>query len=88
VNGIAGVGGRAYVVAHPNHGNFPRAEKEFPIDGEESEFLTPFTYHLPAQLLIMHLSRRMGQDPYALRRADGYKLIRHGVVLADSSTLS
>ncbi len=88
VEGIAGVGGRAYVVAHPGIGSFPLATKEFRIDGELSEFLSSFTYHLPAQLLVMHLCRILGQDPYALRREDGYKLIRHGAILADASKLA
>jgi len=88
VEGIAGVGGRPLVVASPGHGSFPLALKEFRLAGSDNEFLGAFTYHLPAQLLILHVARQLGHEPSALRRADGYKLIRHGVVLADSSTLS
>lgn len=87
VEGIHGVGGRAFVVAHPDQGNFPQAEEIFRIGGESDEFLSAFTYHLPLQILILHLSSMAGVDPYALRRADGYKLIRHGVVLEDVAGL-
>ena len=87
VEGIAGAGGRAYVVAHPDFGEFESAQQTFRISGEASEFLAPFTYHLPEQLLIMHLSGQMGQDPYALRRADDYRLIRHGSVRSNASDL-
>jgi glucosamine--fructose-6-phosphate aminotransferase (isomerizing) len=88
VEGIADAGGRAYVVTHPGGGSFSSAEKVFRIDGEKNEFLSPFTYHLPAQLLVMHVSRLLGGDPSALRRADNYKLIRHGAILTDSSKLA
>jgi glucosamine--fructose-6-phosphate aminotransferase (isomerizing) len=88
VEGITGAGGRAIVVAHSNHGKFPSATGEFRLSGSESEFLNAFTYHLPAQMLILHLARELGVEPYALRRADGYQLIRHGVVLDDTHKLS
>jgi glucosamine--fructose-6-phosphate aminotransferase (isomerizing) len=80
VEGIADAGGRAIVVANSGFGHFPRALTEFRIDTANDEFLTPFTYHLPAQLLILYASLMGGVEPFALRRADGYRLIRHGVV--------
>ena len=88
VEGIHGVGGRAFVVAHPDRGTFPQAAREFRLAGDSDEFLSAFTYHLPLQLLILHLAARVGVDPFALRRADGYKLIRHGVVLDRTDTLA
>ncbi len=88
VEGIHDVGGRAIVVAHPEHGRFPLAHRNFPISGSSDEFLSPFTYHLPAQMLILHLARLRGHEPFALRRADGGKLIRQGVVLESARSLA
>ena len=87
VEGIHDVGGRAIVVAHPGSGQFPLAHSVFRLPGSGNEFLSSFTYHLPAQLLILYLARLQGHEPFALRRADGYKLIRHGVVLSDTGSL-
>jgi len=87
VEGIRGAGGRSLVVAHPDYGSFPGAMAEFRIADSGNEFLSAFTYHLPAQLLIMHLARQLGHEPYALRRADGYKLIRHGIVRENTNGL-
>jgi len=81
VEGIHEVGGRALVVANPFHGSFPKAHRTFYIPGVANEFLSAFTYHMPAQMLILYLASLRGEEPFALRRADGYKLIRHGVVL-------
>ena len=88
VAGIHEAGGRAIVVAHASTGQFPLAHATFRIPLPASEFLSAFTYHLPAQLLILYLARFSGQQPFALRREDGYKLIRHGVVLKDSGSLA
>jgi glucosamine--fructose-6-phosphate aminotransferase (isomerizing) len=88
VEGIVGAGGRAIVVAHPEHGRFPDAWKSFTIPGSTSEYLSPITYHLPAQLLVLHIARQLGREPFALRRKDNYKLIRQGVVLSDPRSLS
>jgi glutamine---fructose-6-phosphate transaminase (isomerizing) len=88
VEGIHGVGGRAIVVAHAAHGRFPLANNAFRIDGMEGEFLSAFTYHLPAQMLILYLARLRGHEPFALPRADGNRLIRHGVVLKDTGSLA
>lgn len=88
VRGIVIAGGRAIVVAHPDHKNFPGASRCFDIPGSYDEFLSPLTYHLPAQLLVMHLARQAGGEPTALRRHDGYWLIRQGVVRTDPRSLS
>jgi glucosamine--fructose-6-phosphate aminotransferase (isomerizing) len=87
VEGISGVGGRAIVVGHPDHGVFTKAMMEFRLADTGDEFLSAFTYHLPAQMLILHLARQRGHEPFALRRADGYQLIRHGVVRNDARKL-
>jgi hypothetical protein len=39
-------------------------------------------------MLILYLASLRGAEPFALRRADGYKLIRHGVVLASTKGLA
>ncbi len=88
VGGIAGVGGRAIVVAHPHRGEFPHAAREFRLRTSPDEFLAGFTYHLPTQLLILQLSRLAGVDPFALRRSDAGKLIRGGVLLTDLDRLA
>jgi glucosamine--fructose-6-phosphate aminotransferase (isomerizing) len=88
VEGIHAVGGRAVVVAHAAHGLFPLANSTFRIDGVDGEFLSAFTYHLPAQILILYLARLRGHEPFALRRADGNRLIRNGVVLTDTGSLA
>ena len=42
--------------------------------------LTPLVYHVPVQLLVLHLARLGGVDPTPLRRRDEYQLIRKGAV--------
>jgi len=88
VEGIAGAGGRAIVIGHPDHGAFTKALMEFRLADAGNEFISAFTYHLPVQMLILHLARLRGVEPFALRRADGYQLIRHGVVLTDARKLA
>ncbi len=88
VEGIHDVGGKAIVVAAPGSEEFPLAHSIFRIAETTDEFLSAFTYHLPAQLLILYLARLRGHEPFALRRADGYKLIRHGVVRDDTRGLT
>jgi glucosamine--fructose-6-phosphate aminotransferase (isomerizing) len=88
VKGIADAGGRAIAVSHPEHGEFPDAWRSFLAQGHASEYLSPITYHLPAQLLVLHIARQLGHEPFALRRQDDYKLIRQGVVLNDLRSLS
>ena len=76
------------MIADPDHGTFPRAAQTFRLPGERDEFLSAFTYHLPLQMVILHLSSLAGVDPFALRRADEYKLIRHGGVLENPDALA
>jgi len=80
VEGIAGAGGRAVVVGHPAHGRFPKAHARLDLPGELPEVLTPVTYHVPAQLLVLHLARLAGVPVTPLRRQDDDWLIRKGVV--------
>ena len=87
VEGIAGAGGRPVVVASPGHGRFPKAFYRFDVPGVEDEFLSPLTYHLPSQLLVLHLARLAEVPLTPLRREDEYFLIRKGVVLNDGGGL-
>ena len=80
VAGIAAAGGRAVVVGHPAHGRFPGAHARLDVDLETPELLTPLTYHVPVQLLVLHLARLGGVPHIPLRRQDDYRLIRGGAV--------
>lgn len=82
VEGIGDAGGRAIVVAHPAHGRFGKAHARLDIPGDVHELVTPLTYHVPAQLLVLHLARLAGLPLIPLRRDDDYRLIRKGSVRA------
>jgi glutamine---fructose-6-phosphate transaminase (isomerizing) len=88
VAGIAGAGGRAVLVGHPAHGRFPEAHARLDLPVELPEILTPVTYHVPAQLLVLHLARLAGVPVTPLRRQDDYWLIRKGVVRATPGGLT
>jgi glucosamine--fructose-6-phosphate aminotransferase (isomerizing) len=88
VEGIAGAGGRAVVVGHPAHGRFPKAHARLDVPGETPELLTPLTYHVPAQLLVLHLARLAAVPVTPLRRQDDYWLIRKGAVRETSRDLA
>jgi glutamine---fructose-6-phosphate transaminase (isomerizing) len=88
VQGIAGAGGRAVVVAHPAHGHFPKAHARLDLPAATPEVLTPVTYHVPAQLLVLHLARLIGVPVIPLRRQDDYWLIRKGAVRETSRDLT
>jgi glucosamine--fructose-6-phosphate aminotransferase (isomerizing) len=88
VEGIAGAGGRAVVVGHPAPGRFPKAHARLDLPGETPELLTPLTYHVPTQLLVLHLARLAGVPVTPLRRQDDYWLIRKGAVRETSRGLA
>ena len=88
VAGIAGAGGRAVVVGHPAHGRFPGAHARLDVAVETPELLTPVTYHVPVQLLVLHLARLAGLPLIPLRRQDDYWLIRGGALRPTSAGLS
>jgi glutamine---fructose-6-phosphate transaminase (isomerizing) len=87
VEGIAGAGGRAVVVGHPAHGRFSNAIARLDLPEETPELLTPVTYHVPTQLLVLHLARLAGVPVIPLRRQDAYWLIRKGAVRDSPSGL-
>jgi glutamine---fructose-6-phosphate transaminase (isomerizing) len=80
VAGIAGAGGRAIVVTGAGAARTPKAWSRIDLPDETDELLTPVTYHVPAQLLAMHLARRAGVAVTPLRRPDDYQLIRKGAI--------
>ena len=88
VAGIAAAGGRAIVVGHPAHGRFPEAHARLDVAVETPELLTPVIYHVPVQLLVLHLARRAGVPTIPLRRQDDYWLIRGGAVRTTPAGLS
>lgn len=88
VDGIAGAGGRAVVVAHPAHGRFPKAHARLDVPCDVPEGLTPIVYHVPAQLLVLHLARMMNVPLTPLRRRDDYGLIRKGAVRETAAGLA
>jgi len=81
VTGIAGAGGRAIVVTDQAKAAFPEATACFDLNlGGVDEFLSPMAYHLPAQLLVLHMARRAGVTHIPLKRPDGAFLIAKGLV--------
>jgi glucosamine--fructose-6-phosphate aminotransferase (isomerizing) len=80
VTGIAGAGGRAIVVTERPDAVFPEAAARFDLALPISEFLSPMIYHLPAQLLVLHMAQRAGITHIPLKRHDGAFLIAKGIV--------
>jgi glucosamine--fructose-6-phosphate aminotransferase (isomerizing) len=78
--GIAGAGGRAVVITTPGQGQFRKALARIDVPPPVDELLTPILFHLPAQLLVLHLAERAGIRELPLRRQDEYWLIRKGLV--------
>jgi hypothetical protein len=52
------------------------------------ELLAPVLYHVPVQLLVLHLARLAGVPVIPLRRQDDYWLIRGGAMQATGTRLS
>ncbi len=76
--GIARAGGRAIVVAAEDDGGFPGAEAVLAVGAGHGEPITPLLYHLPPQLLVLHMARLRDCPHIPLRRDDDYELIRGG----------
>ena len=77
VAGIARAGGFAVTVGP---GEAAGAGARLAVAEVLSELLTPLLYHVPVQLLVLHLARLVGVDPTPIRRVDDYELIRGGIV--------
>jgi glucosamine--fructose-6-phosphate aminotransferase (isomerizing) len=67
---------------------FPEAVARFDIGGDANEFLSPMVYHLPAQLLVLHMARRAGVTHIPLKRPDGAFLIAKWLVRDSTQGLS
>jgi len=88
VAGIQGAGGRAIVVNAGAERAFPQPFARVDLEYEIEEWLSPLVYHLPAQLLVLHMAARAGVDHIPRRRTDDGWLIAKGIVLESASTLS
>jgi glucosamine--fructose-6-phosphate aminotransferase (isomerizing) len=80
VRGIGTAGGRAIVVHSCSDADFPHAHHTVDLGYEIDEWLSPLTFHLPAQLLVLHMAVRAGVPHIPLRRVDGTWLICKGIV--------
>ena len=74
LQGIAQAGGFAVAVGPDAAGD------RLAIPVEVPELLSPIVYHVPVQLLVLHLARLGGVTPTPIHRTDGYRLIRKGIV--------
>ena len=77
VAGIARAGGVAVTVGP---GNPAGARDRLEVATALPELLTPLHFHVPVQLLVLHLAHLVGVDPTPIRRVDDYELIRGGIV--------
>ena len=71
VQGIGDAGGRAIVVNAGSEIAFPPAFARVDLGYSIDEWLSPLIYHLPAQLLVLHMAARAGIDHIPRRRVDG-----------------
>jgi glucosamine--fructose-6-phosphate aminotransferase (isomerizing) len=85
--GIAGAGGRPIVVTENSLAAFPEAAARFDLASSADEWISPLLYHLPAQLLVLHMARRAGIDSIPLKRKDGAHLIAKGIVRESAAGL-
>jgi glutamine---fructose-6-phosphate transaminase (isomerizing) len=88
VTGIQGAGGRAIVVNAGAECTFAQPFARVDLGYEIDEWLSPLLYHLPAQLLVLHMAARAGVDHIPRRRADEAWLIAKGTVLDSAASLS
>lgn len=86
VTGIRSAGGRSLLVTNSTE-RFEDAELTFRIEKPADELLTPATFHIPCQLMTLHLARLRGVNPTPLRRRDDFWLIRKGNVLSSRADL-
>jgi glucosamine--fructose-6-phosphate aminotransferase (isomerizing) len=80
VQGIGTAGGRAIVIHSGTGHGFAHAHLSVDLGFEVDEWLSPLTFHLPTQLLVLHMAVRAGVPHIPLRRADGTWLICRGIV--------
>jgi glutamine---fructose-6-phosphate transaminase (isomerizing) len=88
VRGIGDAGGRAIVVNAGSEIAFPTAFARIDLGYSIEEWLSPLIYHLPAQLLVLHMAARAGIDHIPRRRVDDTWLIAKGIVRDTAKALS
>jgi glucosamine--fructose-6-phosphate aminotransferase (isomerizing) len=88
VRGVEDAGGRAIVVNAGAEMAFPPAFARVDLGYGIEEWLSPLIYHLPAQLLVLHMAARAGVDHIPRRRVDDAWLIAKGIVRETAKTLS
>jgi glucosamine--fructose-6-phosphate aminotransferase (isomerizing) len=88
VRGIGDAGGRAIVVNAGSEITFPPAFARVDLGYPIEEWLSPLVYHLPAQLLVLHMAARAGIDHIPRRRVDDTWLIAKGIVRETAKALS
>jgi glucosamine--fructose-6-phosphate aminotransferase (isomerizing) len=88
VQGIGDAGGRPIVVNAGSEIAFPTAFARVDLGYSIEEWLSPLIYHLPAQLLVLHMAARAGIDHIPRRRVDGTWLIAKGIVRETAKALS
>jgi glucosamine--fructose-6-phosphate aminotransferase (isomerizing) len=80
VQGIGTAGGRAIVIHAGAAAEFAQAYLSVDLGHGIDEWLSPLTFHLPTQLLVLHMAVRAGIPHIPLRRLDGTWLICKGIV--------
>ena len=80
VRGIGNAGGRAIVVHATPEVAFPEAFLSIDLGDDVDEWLSPLVYHMPAQLLVLHMAARAGIPFIPMRRHDETWLIAKGIV--------
>jgi len=88
VQGIGAAGGRAIALHCGSPARFAGSFAHIDLGFEIEEWLSPLIYHLPAQLLVLHMAARAGIAHIPLRRKDGGWLIAQGVVRDSTSGLT
>jgi glucosamine--fructose-6-phosphate aminotransferase (isomerizing) len=88
VRGVGDAGGRAIVVNAGAEIAFPPAFARVDLGYNVGEWLSPLIYHLPAQLLVLHMAARAGVDHIPRRRVDDAWLIAKGIVRETAKGLS
>src|SRR6202166_2665756 len=85
---IGDAGGRAIIVNPGAAVAFPPAFARVDLGYDVDEWLSPLIYHLPAQLLVLHMAALAGVDHIPRRRVDGTWLIAKGIVRETAKDLS
>jgi glucosamine--fructose-6-phosphate aminotransferase (isomerizing) len=80
VRGISTAGGRAIVVHASPDIVFPGSYLSIDLGDDVDEWLSPLVYHMPAQLLVLHMAARAGIPFIPMRRHDETWLIAKGIV--------